>query len=410
MRDPGMNEEGIRSWVAAVRLLAQFDRGAGHLDSLLDAAGREAGRWLVMAVFRHRLLIDAYLEGFWRKRPREAALNVMRLAMAERLEAEGEGPRIVHHAVEVGRMLGMSRAELGFMNAVLRRALTPFRLTVEALEESHPAWLVSRWRGEFGDEATQRLLRWNQSRPRLTLAARVAPAELEPTPWPGYFSLGKARLGAFQEALERGEVYVQDPFARLPVEALGPRAGETLLDLCAAPGGKTRLLAEALGDRGRLLAVDRPGPRMERLVENLRGWNFATVEAVAAPVEDMEHALRPRGVEPGTVDGILLDVPCSNTGVMQKRPDVKLRLSAEVITEVARQQALLLEQAAVWVRPGGRLVYSTCSIEHEENAAIVEAFCCRHQAWQVSSRVMSYPWECGHDGGGAFLLTRRAVA
>ncbi|MEY3001080.1 MAG: hypothetical protein RL648_1294 [Verrucomicrobiota bacterium] len=399
--------EAMKAWVAAARLLARYDRGEGHLDQLLDGSGLGVGRWLVMAVFRHRLLIDACLAETCRKRPRAAALNLLRLAMAERIEAgEAEVPQIIHHAVEVGRFLGMSPAELGFLNAVLRRALIPFQLPLDDLLASHPEWLVSRWQTAFGEEATHRLLRWNQSRPRLTINAGEAPAGVEKTPWPDYFWLGSCRLNEFEAALASGELYVQDPFARLPVQLLRPGAGETILDLCAAPGGKTRLLSRAMAGTGRILAVDVEGPRMERLVSNLSGWRLPNVTPVAARVETMQAPLRAEGVVKGSVDAVLLDVPCSNTGVMQKRPDVKFRLSAAAIAAVSEEQARLLAMAAEWVRPGGRLVYSTCSIEPEENTSVVEAFCKRFSDWTLAEQRMSFPWECGHDGGGAFLLTK----
>lgn len=408
MKKKSGRSEGVASWVTAVRILVKYDRGLGHLDLLLDRMDPGQARWLVMSVFRHRLSIDELLERHWERRPREVALNVLRLALAEIFEkAESEYPQITHHAVAVGRALGMSRAETGFVNAVVRRCLGT--LEERSLESTHPAWLVSRWRREFGEEALFKLLAWNQRTPRLMLSSESPLEGLVSTPWPGYYWIGDGRLSDFEAKLRSGAVYVQDAFARLPVDLLSPSKGETLLDLCAAPGGKTRLIQQRLGGEGRVYAVDLGGKRMDRLKENLTNWGAPSVMPIAADVEKMEQALGSVGCTVGSVDGVLLDVPCSNTGVMQKRPDVKLRLSEAVIKQTATVQQRLLCAAAKWVRPGGRLVYSTCSIEPEENVDVVRAFTEANPDWQFVRGGVSIPWETEHDGGGAFLLTRKGA-
>jgi 16S rRNA (cytosine967-C5)-methyltransferase len=266
---------------------------------------------------------------------------------------------------------------------------------------------VKRWQAQFGKEATQALLEWNQSLPRIYLSAPEKPDYAAVSPWPGFFALPPGRFRDALADLESGRVYAQDPFTRIPVEMLHPEPGETILDLCAAPGGKSRLIAGHLAGRGRLLMVDRPGPRMDRLRQNAVLFCPLVGEIIASPLENLEVAARGHSLEKGGVDAVLIDVPCSNTGVMAKRPDVKLRLEADHITRLAAQQLAMLESAADWVRPGGRLVYSTCSLEREENDDVVTAFRERHSGWSLGERHLSLPWECGHDGGGAFLLTKQ---
>jgi 16S rRNA (cytosine967-C5)-methyltransferase len=126
---------------------------------------------------------------------------------------------------------------------------------------------------------------------------------------------------------------------------------------------------------------------------------------IGSPLEELEGCAPEHGLQAGSMDAVLIDVPCSNTGVIQKRPDVKLRIKADEISALGTRQLELLELAARWVKPGGRLVYSTCSLEAEENTEVVEAFCRRNPSWQLQRSVISLPWECGHDGGAAFLLT-----
>ena len=261
---------------------------------------------------------------------------------------------------------------------------------------------------KIGEEATEALVNWNQRIPDLTLRADARPPYAEETAWEGYFKLGRARFGEALPDLESGKVYMQDPFTGIPVKLLGVHPGESVADLCAAPGGKTRLLAEALGGQGVLLALDKPGRRVDRLKENLLRSGMSWVKVISAVLESSGPATG-GGITGGKpVDAVLIDVPCSNTGVIQKRPDVKLRLSESGVSELSLQQLRLLEAASGWVRPGGRLVYSTCSIEEEENQGVIDCFLKEHPEWQLMESVMSYPWVCQHDGGGAFLLTNRA--
>ena len=201
---------------------------------------------------------------------------------------------------------------------------------------------------------------------------------------------------------------MQDPFSRIPVEMLEVASGESVLDLCAAPGGKSRLLAHAMGGKGRLILVDKPGPRLDRLQSNSAAFPHRP-EVIGARLEELEKEGSENGLPPQGMDAVLIDVPCSNTGVMQKRPDVKLRLREDDISRLAEEQGKLLALAARWVRPGGRLVYSTCSLEEEENAGVVDRFLEATTGWDLKDRTISLPWECGHDGGGAFLLTKKLV-
>ena len=394
---------GKSDWSTAVELMNRWEAGAGHLDDLLEGCDPGRLRWLVMEVFRRWLVIEGLLERRMRRAPRPKVRQLLRLALGECLARPEESAKVVHHAGELGRAVGLSVAERGFINAVLRACLRDGLPAGEDLEATHPAWMVARWRESFGGEGTGGLLRWNQSPGATHVRAESCPAYAEESEWPRYY---RVRPGAFREALPdlaAGAVYVQDPFARIPVELLDARPGERVLDLCAAPGGKTRLLAEAVRGEGSLTAVDRPGPRLERLRENVARIPGMAIRVIGEPVENLARAL-PREL----FDAVLIDVPCSNTGVIQKRPDVKLRLREADIGEQAAAQLELLRHAAQLAGPGGRLVYSTCSLEAEENADVVAAFLDAVPGWRLRESVLSRPWECRHDGGGAFLLTRES--
>jgi 16S rRNA (cytosine967-C5)-methyltransferase len=334
---------------------------------------------------------------------------LLRLAVAECLYREKDKhPQIVNTAVEMGRLLGLSKPETGFVNGVLRSILREPEALDYSLDETHPSWMVARWRARFGGEALALLLEWNFSTPELTIRSQSCPEYAEPTRWDSYFRILPGRFKEALPDLEAGRVYVQDPFTRIPVELLNVQAGELVMDLCAAPGGKSRMLFDCLGESGHMVVVDRPGPRLTRLKENLKKPGGEKVSIVGTDVLELESRHLPDNFSEGQVDAVLIDVPCSNTGVIQKRPDVKLRLKKENIAQQAAVQQQLLQSAAKWVRCGGRLVYSTCSLEEEENEGIVISFLGQNPEWHLEETVLSLPWMCGHDGGGAFLLTKSA--
>lgn len=415
--DTGNN---LSEWKSAVDLLCRWEGGQGHLDDLLERTQVQRLRWLVLEVFRHWPVLERILGPRLARRPRPQAMQVLRLGLTECLcTPVDQHPRIVHHAVALGQKLGLNARETGFINAVLRGILRNWeRESGFTLTETHPAWLVQRWLTQFGEEEALKLLHWNQQ-PAATYISWTAtasegsdspPAWAEATAWEGFYRLKPGRFAEAALQLQSGRAYIQDPFTRVPVGLLNARPGEIVLDLCAAPGGKTRLLAAAMQGQGTLVAVDKPGQRLDRLRANLTAGDLAVI-TVGSRVEDLHQRLDqlPPEVRPACVDAVLLDVPCSNTGVIQRRPDVRMRLREEVIARQAAQQAQLLTAAAGWVRPGGRLVYSTCSLEWEENAAVVEGFCSANPAWRLERFRMSLPWECGHDGGGAFLLTHSSA-
>ena len=412
--------ESHSEWKAAVDLLCRWESGQGHLDDLLERTQVHRLRWLVLEVFRHWPVLERMLGPRLARRPRPQALQVLRLALAECLCAgPAQHPRIVHHAVTLASSLGLNQREGGFINAVLRSLLREWdSVSSFSLEETHPHWLVQRWQQQFGADDTRALLAWNQQ-PAATYVSPCASCEqglplvvdyAEPTEWGGFFKLIPGHFEAAMVELQAGRAYIQDPFTRIPVGLLDAQPGEVVLDLCAAPGGKTRLLAEAMAGEGTLVAVDKPGRRLERLRTNLAG-SYPRVAVIGSRVEDLEQHLDrlPDVVRPGQVDALLIDVPCSKTGVIQRRPDVRVRLHEDSLGRLVEQQGVLLAAAAGWVRPGGRLVYSTCSLEWEENAGVVESFCAANPVWRLERFKMSLPWRCRHDGGGAFLLTQSPV-
>jgi len=415
-------------WEAAVALVARWLDRRERIDVLMESlpagmAGAERGRCqhLIFGVVRHYARIESALGGLVAHPPRfvtRAVLYVAGFELLESTEEDGQPARIVHHAVE--RTKGMaSPAEARLVNAVVRKMAAVLReqkapgpvAQAGALAEyfSHPEWLVRRWLAEFGAGATRSLLEWNQSTAPLYARwrdpAQPAPGWLQPTQWGSFYSVPSGRWPEVEALLKSGSLYLQDPGTRLAVELLGPMPGETVLDLCSAPGGKSLLIADTMGS-GRIVSLDLPGTRIDRLKQNLASIKGVEPALVLADLlKGAAAALREHRL-PLEYSAILIDVPCSNTGVMRHRVDVKWRLQEADLAKHGRQQGALLGAAAALLAPGGRLVYSTCSIAEVENERVVRAFLERHRSFELRKSAAAVPWIDRHDGAAAFLLQR----
>jgi 16S rRNA (cytosine967-C5)-methyltransferase len=200
-------------------------------------------------------------------------------------------------------------------------------------------------------------------------------------------------LGSFRDGL----FYVQDPSTLLSVSLLDPQPGQAVLDLCAAPGGKTCHIAERMKNEGQLSALDNSESRLKLLRENCDRMRVtcATLGQTDATAT-------------GKYDRVLADVPCSNTGVMRRRLDLRWRLSPGGARRLADEQLKLLGQAAAHTKPDGQLVYSTCSIEPEENEQLVARFLEAHPGWRLAAERSLHPVEDHTDGAYAARLTRQA--
>jgi 16S rRNA (cytosine967-C5)-methyltransferase len=419
------------SWATAVRLVGRWLDTRERIDVLTEALppelrGPERARTqhLVFGVVRHFGRIGFALGCLVAHPPRFTTRAILFVAGFELIESlsgngdPGRAAKIVHHAVERAKGLA-SPAEARLVNAVVRKLaeILPSQAPpgpiadAEVLAEffSHPPWLVRRWLATFGAGPTRKLLEWNQAPAPLYARwrdrSRPPPEWLQETEWGGFFVLPSGKWGEAGPLLERGLLYIQDPGTRLSAELLAARPGESVLDLCAAPGGKSLLIADALG-RGRLVSLDLPTARLDRLRANLSHASGVQTFVVEADLLGLAaQALAKQGL-PTDYPAILLDVPCSNTGVMRHRVDVRWRLQEGDFAQHARQQAALLKAAARLLSPGGRLVYSTCSIDPAENMGVVESFLDRHRDFTLEKSAIAVPWTDRHDGAAAILLRK----
>lgn len=345
---------------------------------------------LTLGVLRRRGWIDHTLASLV-DRPLERlspeVLTALRLGAHQLLHLRVPAHAAVSESVELAR-LGQPRAA-GFVNAVLRR-LVREGAPAEPNAETHPAlwltttgslpaWLAERWRERLGApvavararallEAPPTFFRLNL---RADAADRLAEAGIEarPADVPEAWEL---RSGRLTDLARDGIVYVQDRSSQL-VARLAVVPGR-ILDACAAPGGKALLLADAVGPRGRVIAAEASPRRLRTLSALQKLWGASNVLVVGA------DARRPPFRT--TFDAVLLDAPCTGLGTIARHPDIRWRLRARDVARHAKKQGELLESVAPLVRPGGRLVYATCSIEEEENEGVVGAFLARDAAFE----------------------------
>lgn len=413
------------AWAAAVRLLIRWLDRSERADALLEglprtlsAAERARVQHLFLGVLRHLSRLEREVNRWIPRPPRVRVKALLLTAGFELIEGgeEGHVARVVHHAVDQAKRLA-SASEARMVNAVVRRmaeglaepVLSDASAGSLAQRYSHPEWLVARWLRAFGPEATRRLLELHQTPARIHVRWRgeaPVPEWLRPAAAPTFHEVPAGRWPEVLALLQAGQLYIQDPATRHAVDLLQPQPGETLLDACAAPGGKSVLIADRLGGTGRLVALDLPGLRLDRLRENLLRVRGVAVEVAGIDLTTARSETFRQHSLPERFAGILLDVPCSNTGVMRHRVDVRWRLQPGDIARHAEQQGVLLRAAAARVAPGGRLVYSTCSLEAEENEGVVGAFLGSPagRGWTLEAQVLARPFDTGEDGAGAFRL------
>lgn len=321
----------------------------------------------------------------------------------------------------------------GYANRILRALAREAGHEKRETGATHPRWLVERWRTRFGDAEAARLTAWNDAKPPLTLqparwdqdtlARRLQDAGFRVTeaPWgaglqvrPGTH-VSRVPFPVAVPGFTEGAFIVQDAAHALVCRFAGIPPGSLVYDACAAPGGKAVVL-EGWGGGARLVAADARRDRLARLAQTARRAGVA-IRCVAADLEAAPFAA-------GRFDAVLVDAPCSATGTMARHPDARWRLTPDLFPRAAARQARLLAAAAPLVRPGGGglLIYATCSLEPEENTAVVEDFLSRHPEFTRAPRQSAVPAELltaagdfqslpqrhGVDGAYAARLVRRA--
>lgn len=395
----------------ALKVLDEVETGGGYANIAL---GRVMERYqpvgperallteLSYGTLRRLNTIDWMLARFLRKplaSQNKWIRNILRLAAYQILYLDRIPPAAAcNEAVELAKKY-TSPQLAGFVNAVLRR-LVREREAIEfpsleenpvehiALKYSHPAWVVELWLEEFGVEETIRICEANNQTPATTirvnllrtsreaLIARLreeAHLEVRPTEYApeglsvrGFHNL--QALPAFQEGL----FFVQDESSMLVTRALSPVPGAFVLDACGAPGGKATHMAELMGDTGKILVIDIYPHRLALVRENCDRLGLKSIETILCDAREIANCFR------GVADFVLVDAPCSGLGVFRRKPDTRWRKHPEQLPALVALQRQILESAAAALKPGGVLVYSTCTVNRAENYAQVHDFLAGH--------------------------------
>ena len=417
-RRPARREDAARrpatARAVAAHVLERVESDAAFADLALDAELRRRAlpprdaalaTELVYGTLRWQRYLDWILAPHSRRRlpALDARVRVLLRLTAYQLTFLERVPAFaaVNDAVSLARGApGVAE----YVNAVLRafarrgaaeREPPPPRDALEALATrcSFPTWLAARWVTRYGEADAEALMRALNGRPPFTVrantlrvtrealaarlgaeeAAQTRPTELAPE---GLVVEGGGDPGRWRAFVE-GACVVQDEASMLIARLLEPAAGTTIADVCAAPGTKTTHLAQLMGDRGRVLAFDPQPGRLARVSEVAARLGVTIAEAIEGPVE----MLAPRWA--GDCDGVLVDAPCTNLGVLRRNPEVKWRRQPADVVAAGQRQRGILAAAATLVRAGGRLVYATCSLEPEENDEVAREFLATHPTFAI---------------------------
>lgn len=389
-------DTNLTARIAAIQVLSQFDQKL-YLDTKimdsLDGRERNQANEYVQGILRRRSYLD-FLIGQYSSVPVEELesmfKNILRLGIYDLLFMDGTPDHAaVHESVEIAKNKISSRSG-DMANAILRKVQReiaqlpkpsmPDRTRLIAVTFSHPDWMVERYVSRFGEREAFLLMQANNRRPEYFLRVNTlrtktenfklrlekSGIEFEESDWlPGYFKVSSVAEARNKGWFEKGLCQVQDIAAGFAPTILDPQPDETVYDLCAAPGTKTIVLSGMMDNKGTVVAVDISAERMSKVAENAEKYGADNVKIHRADIIEERFKL---------ADAVLLDAPCTGTGVLSKRADLRWKRTPEDLEEIIKKQAELLDAAANMVKKGGRLVYSTCSIEPEENMQQIENF------------------------------------
>ena len=423
--------------VAIDKTLSQTDLGAPDRRLLTE---------LVYGSVRRQRTLDALIDQFATKQAQQQPIElraILHLGLYQlRYLNQVPASAAVNTTVELAKHNGFSGLT-GFVNGLLRQYLRQAELQPDPLHlpddpiarlgvlHSYPDWIVKVWFEQLGLAATEQLCEWLNQPPHIDLrvnrlkasvdqveaAMQAASILVDRVPGiPDALRLLQP-VGAMQHlpGFNKGWWMVQDSSAQLVAYLVDPQPGDVVADACAAPGGKTLHLAELMQDHGQVEACDRTASRLKKLQQNAKRLGLQSIRICQG---DSRHL--PQFV--GQCDRVLVDAPCSGLGTLHRHADARWRQSPESVQELATLQQELLQQTATWVKPGGSLVYATCTLHPSENEAVVQAFLAQHPNWQIEPPSPDTPpaafaqpsgwvklWPHQHKMDGFFMVRLRNV-
>jgi len=387
---------------AALNFLIHWGSSRGEVPFekkfLKDARDRAFAHELIQGVFRHRTFLDWIIQQSMKQKSSPSPLSLrwaLRLGCYQLyfLDRTPSYAAIYEMVDLVKKKVGPKAAN--FANAVLRSVQRkkenrePLKSLDSPLQQisistSHPEWLVQRWLHRWGEEKTRKICQYNNQKPPLTLRVNTLRQDRETLKKTlekeGIESipslllnealfLSNGRKILYSQTFFKGLFYIQDEGAQWISLLLAPNPGERILEVCSAPGGKTTHLAQLMKNKGEFVALDSSGVRLSLLKENLKRLR---IDIVKPRRMDATKDLSSLGLE--SFQKVLVDAPCSGLGVLRRHPEGKWKKEERIIQEYSSLQRALLRRVAPLVKPGGFLVYSTCSTEPEENEEVIQRF------------------------------------
>ncbi|MDX1671292.1 MAG: 16S rRNA (cytosine(967)-C(5))-methyltransferase RsmB [Balneolaceae bacterium] len=408
----------------SVEILIDFDE-SGELDyssaDELESRERAEVREYVQNILRRRSYLDFLINHFANVSiddMKPSLKNILRLGVYDMIFMDSTPDyAAINESVEIAKFtLGSRTGDL--VNAILRNLQRDLeelpkpefedRTKLVSVTFSHPEWMVERWIQRFGEREAFKLMQANNRRPVFYVRAntlRTKPEnfklrmtkndiEFVESEWlPGYYQVDSVAPFISKGWVDKGFCQIQDIAAGFAPTILDPQPGETIYDLCAAPGTKTIMISDMMNGEGEILAVDISSERLDKLAESALKYQAENIKVRRADVRDIEL---------GEADGVLLDAPCTGTGVLSKRADLRWRRDEEGLQNAIELQEELLDSAAGMVKKGGRLIYSTCSLEEEENMQQVEKFLERHENYELEELKGYLPDEVLMEEGKAY--------
>ncbi|HAJ64420.1 MAG TPA: 16S rRNA (cytosine(967)-C(5))-methyltransferase [Cyanobacteria bacterium UBA8543] len=379
----------------------------------INSADRRLVTDLVYGSVRRQRSLDAVIDQLGKKKAHQQPpelrtilhIGLYQLRYQQRIPASAAVNTTVELAKENG-FKGLTGVVNGLLRQYERLAATGadlLQLPIEPVEHlgilhSFPDWMIKMWLEQLGVEETEQLCHWLNQSPTIDLrvnplrvsiedveaAMQSADVDVRRVPHLPQALRVVGGTGAVEQlpGFKEGWWTIQDSSAQLVSHLLDPQAGDVVIDACAAPGGKTTHIAELMGDQGKIWAGDRAASRLKKLTENAKRLQLRSIQICTGDSRNLPQFK-------DSADRVLLDAPCSGLGTLHRRPDIRWRTTPATVQELSILQVALLEQAATWVKPGGVLVYATCTLHTQENEEVIQPFLERHPHWQLEPPVAS---------------------
>ncbi len=364
---------------------------------------------IVYGTIQRKQTLDFYLDDFLanRKRIQTWVISLLQLSLYQMIYLDRVPDRaIIHEAVEIAKKRG-HKGVSGMVNGVLRNTQRKGLRNPEEIEDvaerisiakSHPLWLVKRWIDQLDVEATEAMCDENLLAPYVTARVNVSKTSIDQVitdlekegvqAVPGSLSEDAIKVleGKLLETsvYKRGDLTIQDESSMLVARALGIEPGQKVLDACAAPGGKSTHIAERLNGYGHVNSLDLHAHKVKLIKKQAQRLNLRAIEAETLDSRNVAERFKAK-----SFDRILVDAPCTGFGVLRRKPDIKWSKQEEDINRITSVQKGILEAQASLVKPGGKLVYSTCTIEEAENQEVVKQFLADHPEFKLDETLIN---------------------